>query len=187
MSRYEARPHQDVFVNSVLQMLKEKDKVLGQAACGFGKTLCMTFFIERSALETLILVNSIDLLNQTVETFERQGLEISSFTSKDKKFPEKGTVVCMTETLKKRVVKKTEIINRFDLFIIDECHVLIYEVLLKYFENKKLIGYCFIATPFMALGYFFDPILVLISCAIAVVVIGLIYIGTHLLTGYWGE
>lgn len=140
MSRYEARPHQDVFVNSVLQMLKEKDKVLGQAACGFGKTLCMTFFIERSALETLILVNSIDLLNQTVETFERQGLEISSFTSKDKKFPEKGTVVCMTETLKKRVVKKPEIINRFDLFIIDECHVLIYEVLLKYFENKKLIG-----------------------------------------------
>ena len=66
---YKLRPHQEIFVDSVLEKLNHNNKILGQAACGFGKTLCMSFFAEKSKYKTLILVNSIDLLNQTKETF----------------------------------------------------------------------------------------------------------------------
>jgi len=135
---HKLRPHQEVFVNSVLQKLETHNKILGQAACGFGKTLCMTGFVEKTSFKTLILVNSIDLLNQTVETFERQKIDLGTFTSKDKKFPLKSNVVAMTETLKKRIIKNPKLVEHFDLIIIDECHVIIYEILFKYFKDKKI-------------------------------------------------
>lgn len=137
---YKLRPHQEIFVDSVLEKLNHNNKILGQAACGFGKTLCMTGFVEKTSFKTLILVNSIDLLNQTVETFERQKIDLGTFTSKNRKFPVNNNVVAMTETLKKRIVKNPKLIKHFDLIIIDECHVIIYEMLFKYFENKKIIG-----------------------------------------------
>lgn len=140
MCRYELRPHQLKFVNGVFEKLKTNNKILGQAACGFGKTLCMSFFAEMSGSNTLILVNSIDLLNQTKETFDRQKVELGTFTAKDKKFPLTKNVVCMTETLKKRIKKNSSLINHFDLIIIDECHVLIYEDLIKNISDKKIIG-----------------------------------------------
>ena len=134
---HKLRPHQEVFVNSILQKLETHNKILGQAACGFGKTLCMTGFVKKN---TLILVNSIDLLNQTVETFERQKIDLGTFTSNDKKFPLNSNVVAMTETVKKRIIKNPKLIEHFDLIIIDECHVIIYEMLFNYFDNKKVIG-----------------------------------------------
>ena len=137
---YKLRPHQEVFVDSVLEKLNHNNKILGQAACGFGKTLCMAFFTEKSKYKTLILVNSIDLLNQTKETFDRQCVDLGTFTSKDKKFPLNNNVVCMTETLKKRIQKNENLINHFDLIIVDECHVLIYEEIINRFPNKKIIG-----------------------------------------------
>ena len=54
---YNLRPHQETFVNSVLEKLKTQNKILGQAACGFGKTLCMTGFVEKTNLKTELCFN----------------------------------------------------------------------------------------------------------------------------------
>lgn len=137
---YNLRPHQEVFVNSVLTKLETNNKILGQAACGFGKTLCMAFFTTKSKYNTLILVNSIDLLNQTKETYDRQQVELGTFISKDKTFPKQQNVVAMVETVKNRIRKNPNLLNNFDLIIVDECHVLVYEEIINRFQNKKIIG-----------------------------------------------
>ena len=115
-------------------------KILIQAATGFGKTIIFTTLAKQYKGRVLILVDSKELVGQTAKHFENG----ATFEAKDKNFPANRIVISMVQTLKSRLKKQPDLISNFDLVIIDECHIIQYEILLPLIKCK-LLG--FTATP----------------------------------------
>jgi superfamily II DNA or RNA helicase len=67
-----------------------------------------------------------------------------TFEAKNDFIPNDKIIISMAQTLRSRIKKTPEMINDFDLIIIDECHILCYEKILK-IATCKIIG--FTATP----------------------------------------
>lgn len=116
------------------------DRLCVQAATGFGKTVVFTTLAKEYKGRVLILVDSVELVNQTAKHFK----DASTFEAKNKIFPDSRIVVSMVQTLKSRLKNQPYLIDDFDLIIIDECHVITYEAILE-IVNCKIIG--FTATP----------------------------------------
>lgn len=138
-------PHQKIFLNEILEKIKKVDKLCCQASTGFGKTIIFTELTKQLNTDTLILVDSEDLVNQTYKTFKSQGIDVATFESKNKIFPNNKVVVSMAQTLFNRLQKKTTLIERFNYLIIDEAHVWIFNKIFDYVNECKIIG--FTATP----------------------------------------
>jgi superfamily II DNA or RNA helicase len=115
-------------------------KILVQLATGGGKTIIFTTLAKQYEGRVLILVDSKELVGQTAKHFDNG----ATFEAKDKVFPQNKIVVSMVQTLKSRIKKQPNLISDFDLVIIDECHIIQYEVLLPLIKCK-LLG--FTATP----------------------------------------
>jgi superfamily II DNA or RNA helicase len=115
-------------------------KILVQLATGGGKTIIFTTLAKQYEGRVLILVDSRELVGQTAKHFDNG----ATFEAKDKVFPQNKIVVSMVQTLKSRIKKQPDLISDFDLVIIDECHIIQYEVLLPLIKCK-LLG--FTATP----------------------------------------
>ena len=115
-------------------------KICVQLATGGGKTVIFSELAENYNGRVLILVDSSELVKQTSNHIKGAG----TFEAKDKLIPSDKIIISMAQTLRSRIKKTPEMINDFDLIIIDECHVLCYEQVLK-LSNCKVIG--FTATP----------------------------------------
>ena len=128
----------------------EKKRVLVHLATGGGKTVIFTTLAKQYKGRVLILVDSRELVGQTAKHFENG----ATFEAKDKIFPTNKIVVSMVQTLKSRLKKYPFLIDDFDLIIIDECHVLIYDKILE-IAKCKILG--FTATPVInkKVSYFF--------------------------------
>jgi superfamily II DNA or RNA helicase len=139
------RPYQQNQLEQILFKLPTVNKLCVQLSTGGGKTVIFTELTKRLNDHTLILVDSEDLVTQTYKTFLRQGVDVATFESKNKIFPNNKVVVSMAQTLFNRLQKKTQLIERFNYLIIDEAHVWIFNKIFDYTKDCKIIG--FTATP----------------------------------------
>lgn len=147
------REYQQELLDDILKTIPEHEKICVQLSTGGGKTVIFTELIKQLDSKTLIIVDSIDLINQTVATFKKKGIDIGALTA-GKKMPENKVVVAMVTTLFNRVKKNTNLLNDIQYTIIDECHVWIFNKLFPYLENSKIIG--FTATPVRLKRYDYD-------------------------------
>lgn len=147
------RQYQQELLDDILKAIPEHEKICVQLSTGGGKTVIFTELIKQLDSKTLIIVDSIDLINQTVSTFKKKGIDIGALTA-GKKMPENKVVVAMVTTLFNRVKKDTNLLNSIQYTIIDECHVWIFNKLFPYLTNSKIIG--FTATPVRLKRYDYD-------------------------------
>lgn len=115
-------------------------RICVQLATGGGKTVIFTTLAKDFRGRVLILVDSRELVKQTANHLK----DAATFEAKNKTFPKERVVISMVQTLKSRMKKEPDLIIDFDLIIIDECHILQYEGLLKRVDCR-VIG--FTATP----------------------------------------
>ncbi len=137
----ELYPHQKEFLDEILEKLKVVDSVCAQASTGFGKTVVFTELVRVLDSKTLILVDSEDLVNQTVKTFSKQGIDVGCVMAGNKIFPQNKVIVAMVKSLWNRRHK----MPKFDYCIIDEAHIWEFNKLFEFIPNCKRIG--FTATP----------------------------------------
>lgn len=137
----ELYPHQKEFLDEILTKIKQVDSVCAQLSTGGGKTVVFTELIRILDSKTLILVDSEDLVNQTVATFEKQGMDVGCVVAGTKKIPDNKFIVAMVKSLWNRRNK----IPHFDYCIIDEAHIWEFNKIFSYLKNCKRIG--FTATP----------------------------------------
>jgi len=134
-------PHQKEFLDEILLKIKEVDSVCCQLSTGGGKTVVFTELVRILDSKTLILVDSSDLVEQTVKTFQKQGLDVGCILAGNKKIPENKIIVAMVKSLWNRRKK----MPLFEYCVIDECHIWEFNKLFEYLPNCKRIG--FTATP----------------------------------------
>jgi superfamily II DNA or RNA helicase len=135
------RPYQQELLDGIFNKIKTVDRLCVQLSTGGGKTVIFTELVTQLNSKTLILVDSIDLINQTVDTFKKQGVDVGCILAGNKKIPDNMVIVAMVKTLWNR---KTKIPN-FKYCIVDECHIWEFNKLFSYLHNCKIIG--FTATP----------------------------------------
>ena len=106
-----------------------------QAATGFGKTCLFSEIANNYDGKVLILVNRIELLEQTVEAITKT---ISLITAKTKKVGQGEVIIGMVESVNNRVKKGLFDIHKMDLVIIDEAHNLQFTKLLDGYEGEVI-------------------------------------------------
>lgn len=134
-------PHQKEFLDEILQKIKEVDSVCCQLSTGGGKTVVFTELVRILNAKTLILVDSEDLVNQTVDTFKKQGLDVGCILAGNKKIPDNKIIVAMVKSLWNRRKK----MPLFQYCVIDEAHIWEFNKLFEFLPKCKRIG--FTATP----------------------------------------
>ena len=139
------RDYQQKQLDEIFHKLKLYDRLCCQLSTGGGKTVIFTELTRQLNDDVLILVDSEDLVNQTFKTFKKIGLDVATFESKNKIFPNNKVVISMAQTLFNRVQKKPQLIERFNYLIVDEAHVWIFNKIFDYTKDCKIIG--FTATP----------------------------------------
>lgn len=139
------RTYQQNQLDQILFKLPSVNKLCVQLSTGGGKTIIFTELTKQLNTDVLILVDSEDLVTQTYKTFLKQGVDVATFESKNKIFPNNKVVVSMAQTLFNRIQKKPNLIERFNYLIIDEAHIFIFNKIFDYVKDCKIIG--FTATP----------------------------------------
>ena len=142
------RPYQQELLNEILE--NKAQKLCVQLSTGGGKTVIFTELVSQLDVKTLILVDSIDLVNQTVETFKKQGLDVGCVLAGNKKFPKNKIIVAMVKSLWNRRDKLPD----FNLCVVDECHVWEFNKIFPYLKDCRIIG--FTATPVRLKRYKID-------------------------------
>jgi len=130
------RNYQNEIVERIQKSTDRKNCV--QLPTGAGKTAIFSHLAKESNGRVLILVNRVELLQQTIETIKNN---VEGFEAKSKTIPSEKIVVGMVETVARRPSFE---INVFDLVIVDECHNLQFVKVIEKF-NGRLLG--FTATP----------------------------------------
>lgn len=131
------RDYQEEAVNSIIRYISAGHKrVLFQLATGGGKTVCMSYLLQRYLKRypmnrCCVLVHREELKQQTLKTLSGFGIN--------------NVLVEMVETFNNRM-KRSQ--GYFDLIIIDECHIGNFKKIFQHFEDTLFIG--FSATPISA-------------------------------------
>jgi len=125
----------------------KSDRICVQLATGAGKTFIFAHVAAHEDNKVLILVNRIELLQQTVNTL-KEGYNVDPviITALDKKIDiHSGRVyVAMVETLFRRKTLLQQLREHIHILIVDECHIGNFHKLLDGW--RRIIG--FTATPF---------------------------------------
>ena len=135
------RPYQQEVLDEILHKIVFHDSLCVQLATGGGKTVIFTELVSQLKSKTLVIVDSIDLVNQTLDTFKKQGLDAGCVLAGNKKIPDNEIIIGMVKSLWNRRLK----LPHFDYCIIDEAHVWEVNKLFEFLPNCKRIG--FTATP----------------------------------------
>lgn len=145
------RPYQSEAVNEIRTAMAQYRRVLFQAPCAFGKTICFSYIAAQSQKfdrKVLILSSRCEILTQNGGALERFGMDIDYISPKHKKLPTKNIVVAMAQTVKRRI-EKTEwqdYVKSCELVVIDECHEQISDFIHPYLRDDVwLLGVT--ATP----------------------------------------
>lgn len=147
------RDYQESLLSEILNTLPTVKSLCVQLSTGGGKTVIFTEMIKRLDSKTLILVDGEELLQQTVNTFSRKGLDIGGLRAGGK-MPNNMVVVAMIETLYNKVKKNNALLDAFKYCVIDECHVWRFNKVFPFLRNAKRIG--FTATPVRLKRHTFD-------------------------------
>lgn len=144
------RPYQQELLAGIFEKIKTVNRLCVQLSTGGGKTVIFTELVSQLNTKTLILVDSIDLVHQTVDTFKKQGIDVGCVLAGNKKFPENLVIVAMVKSLWNRKSKLPE----FNYCIVDECHIWEFNKLFPFLTDCKIIG--FTATPVRLKRYKID-------------------------------
>jgi len=152
------REYQQELLDEIFEELPNHNKICVQLSTGGGKTVIFTEMIKQLNAKTLILVDSIDLVHQTNQTFKKQGIDVGMVLAGNINFPENKVIVAMVSSLWNRRDKMPE----FNYCVVDECHVWIFNKLFPYLGNAKIIG--FTATPVRLKRYKIDEDSTAVEC-----------------------
>ena len=147
------RDYQKNGANELYTKLKTNDSVLFQLATGGGKTFIFSFFIKywigANDKNVLILVHRSELVQQTVKSLNKLGVDVEVIDSNNKKPAHNCRVyVAMIQTLSRRLKKDNDYLPSIGLMVVDEAHRNDFNNVFKYYSNSKIVG--FSATPISA-------------------------------------
>ncbi len=117
------RDGQKEFVSTLLEGLREDDRgVIGQAGCGFGKTVCATAAIAELGVTTLFVVHKEKLMKQFIEACEKF-LNYTPGVIRTGTCDFRGKKICvgMIQSLHQKDYDP-EPYRPFGLVMVDECH-----------------------------------------------------------------
>lgn len=139
------RPYQEEAIFHMINSTLERECIV--LPTGAGKTVVFTTFSAAMMAEGkkgLIVVNRIELLNQTAKTLHKNyGIIPTTITAKSKSLGINGIYLAMVETLFRRKKHLEFLESICDYIIIDECHRGEFNKILPNF--RKVFG--FSATP----------------------------------------
>lgn len=138
-------PHQEKSIAEILDKLQTYRKILYQLPTGGGKTYVFSFitkhWVENHNERVLILCHRTELIEQTFHSLNRIGVTCELVTSKVKSLKHNSQVyIAMIETANRRLEKNPNFFKNVGLIINDECHILIFEKVFKYFTTSKILG-----------------------------------------------
>ena len=146
------RDYQEEAVRAVRHCWRKGEKrVLVSFPTGTGKTWLFVFIIyaaRENGLRCLVLVNTDELVQQTVEKLERVGVNVGIMKAGKNEWT-RDVVVASVQTLSKPTRLFNLPPNHFGLVITDECHYAnapSYQRVLWYFRDAWHLGVT--ATPF---------------------------------------
>lgn len=131
-----------LITESQTEFSKEK-RVIMCAPTGAGKTVTFIEIAKRATMrntDTLILTDRINLYDQTMSVFKKQGLNPQGINANTKQMPKRGLVIAMVQTLNRRELDYTP-----KLIIIDEAHEGTFNGIIERFPNAYVLGVT--ATP----------------------------------------
>jgi superfamily II DNA or RNA helicase len=150
------------------EFIKGHNRIVICAPTGAGKTIIfseITRLTHEKNNSVLIITNRKELLSQTNNKLNDFNIIPQILNSKTFLIPTASVVVAMVETLHRRLKKAdyVDFIHRFNLIIIDECHISSFDKIFDILnEKQKVIGAS--ATPLRkdpqpALEKFYDSII----------------------------
>lgn len=132
------RPDQDKFVGDLRVALRSHQAVLGQAPCGFGKTV-VAAHIARSVMEkgrrVIFAVHRRDLITQTARTFDKFGISYGVMQAGYPTDLGRAVFIASISTLQNRLGKLPA-----HLLVVDECHLSAAEGWSRVVDHYKQTG-----------------------------------------------
>ena len=150
MGGYKLRDYQEGANRDLLPLLVKHKKVVAVAGTGAGKTVMMTRLISDALPKTkgkiAVFVDSIDLVKQTSEAFQKQGIQHQRITAKTKVIYDDFQVyIVMVQTYLSRIKKTPDYLPGVTFCVVDECHIKTYNQLMEVYPEAYFLGYT--ATP----------------------------------------
>jgi len=138
-------PHQQKSIDEILTKFQTCDRLLYQLPTGGGKTFVFSFltkkWVETTQKKVLILCHRTELIEQTFKSLNQIGVTCELVTSKVKYLTHSCQVyIAMIETANNRLQKNSSFFKDVDLIINDECHLLVFDKVFKYFPFSKILG-----------------------------------------------
>jgi|GEM_PF-1347350 len=138
-------PHQQKSIDEIFEKFETNDRLLYQLPTGGGKTFIFSFltkkWIESTNKKVLILCHRTELVEQTFKSLNQIGVTCELVTSKVKYLTHNCNVyISMIETANNRLQKNNNFFKDVSLIVNDECHLLIYAKVFKYFPFAKILG-----------------------------------------------
>ncbi len=147
--KYELRPYQQDWIEDIFSSWSRGNRrVLGQMACGAGKTVCFAYisnyFLQREQ-RVLAIAHRIELIEQAANKFrEITGVDVGIIKGKTKLNLEAPIQVASIQTLAQR----KHLPYNIGLVVIDECHhasASTYRQVIEHYSQAKILGVT--ATP----------------------------------------
>ena len=140
------RSYQNLHIESIIEEVSTKRKVLAQLPTGGGKTYEFVLIAQRYVRSTgkavLILVHRKELMAQAKQTVkDLMGIDAACITSQTTHFRVAQVYIGMVES----TVKRLHCFDNVGLVIIDECHIATFNKVHSLFLEESIIG--FTATP----------------------------------------
>jgi len=139
------RPYQKEIIDKIIDSKDKRNFV--SLGTGAGKTVIFSHLAKEHNGKVLILVNRVELLEQTFNTIKEN---VAKYDAKTKQTPDEKIIVAMVMTVRRRPSFN---INNFDLVIVDEAHYFEHVDAIKKFKGR-LIG--FSATPITNKTLYFE-------------------------------
>ena len=147
------RPYQTGTVTKIKEQFAAGcNRIVVCAPTGAGKTVIfseISKLVYNAGKSVLIITNRKELCSQTNNKLQDFYLIPDILNANQKERPESRVVVSMVETLNRRLSKSDYLgfIQRFDLIIIDECHIHSFDKIFSCMtEKQRVLG--FSATPY---------------------------------------